>query len=188
MGGRLIFYYQYSLSLIYFDSMIQFLSKSISIFLILLTFISLPFIGHTQEEEKRIHSIVDSSYTAYMTLIHEFNVNVNIDSAWNAYTTKEGWEGAFVAQAEVDFRINGTILTSYNKNAIIGDGTTIVLNVLNFISGKMITLQADIAGNFAGFTKDEARDLYNVIFFEEISNTKTRIRSYGLGYSSTLPS
>ena len=134
-----------------------------------------------QRNDKRILSSVDT-VGDYLTLRHEFVVNVPLDSVWHAYTSKEGWEGAFVAKATVDFKINGSILTTYDKNATIGDSTTIRLNVLNFIQKKMITLKADISGNFAAFTEEEAKDLYNVIWFEELSKSETRIVSYGLGY------
>ncbi len=160
----------------------QLLDKLNNAPLILLTLFVLPLTVQSQEIGKRILSTVDSSDVTYITLIQEFEVNVSLDSVWNAYSTKEGWEGAFVAKAEVDFKINGTILTSYDKNAVIGDSTTIALNVLNFIPHKMITLQADIAGNFPGFTKEEAGDLYNIILFEEITASKTKIISYGVGY------
>lgn len=92
----------------------------------------------TNVTQNRILSTIDSTYNNEIVLIREFTVNVPIDSVWNTYTTKEGWESAFVAIAEIDFKINRTIKTSYDKNATIGDSTTIVNNIINYVPKKNI--------------------------------------------------
>lgn len=138
----------------------------------------------TNVTQNRILSTIDSTYNNEIVLIQEFTVNVPIDSVWNTYTTKEGWESAFVAIAEIDFKINGTIKTSYDKNATIGDSTTIVNNIINYVPKKILTLQAEISENFPEFMKKEAKDFYNVIYFSEVSSHKTKVESYGIGYKN----
>ncbi len=156
------------------------------IILILLISISQLYSQNNSEQNiKRVTSIVDSTYANELVLIQRFEVKVPIDSLWNVYTTKRGWESAFVALAELDFRINGTIKTSYNKNATIGDNSTIVLNIINYVPKKLITLQAEISAHFPNFMKADEKDFYNIIYFEEVEDSLTRVISYGMGYKNT---
>ncbi|MDO1500145.1 SRPBCC domain-containing protein [Winogradskyella maritima] len=130
----------------------------------------------------RVESIVDSSQFNNMVLKQSFVVQVGVDSVWNAYTTKNGWESWATAIAEVDFKINGTIKTNYNKDGQVGDNSTIVLHVINYVPKRMITLQAELTENFPEFMKEDEKNLYNMILFEEIDAAKTKITSYGIGY------
>ena len=146
----------------------------------------IPFfmMGQTKQhsDNNRIHSVVDSSQVNNVVLSQSFIVNVPLDSVWNAYTTKKGLESWSAAIAEVDFKINGTIKTSYNADGVIGDESTITLHVLNFVPKKIITLQAELTKNFPSFMKDDEKNLYNIICFDVINTTETRVTSYGLGY------
>ena len=135
-------------------------------------------------DQKRVVSKIDSTYSNELALIQEFTVNVPIDSVWNAYTTKNGWESWAVSIAEIDFKINGLIQTTYNKDGKIGDDSTITLHILNYVPKRMITLQAEISKNFPEFMKEDEKDLYNVILFEELGVTKTKITSFGIGYKN----
>jgi len=140
--------------------------------------------NRTINSEKRVISRVDSTYINELALIQEFKVNVSLDSVWNAFTTQKGWESAFVPIAEVNFKINGTIKTNYNKKATINDPTTIVLHVLNYVPKRLITLQAEISSHFPKIMKKDEKDLYNIIYFEEIERTVTKVVSYGIGYKN----
>lgn len=133
---------------------------------------------------KRVVSVVDSSQTDNMILKQYFEINVSLDSVWNAYTTVKGWESWAVSIAEIDFRINGLIRTNYNKDGKIGDETTITLHIINYIPKRMLTLQAELTKNFPEFMKEDEKDLFNMILFEEISPTKTKVVSYGIGYKN----
>ncbi|MBT8233332.1 MAG: SRPBCC domain-containing protein [Saprospiraceae bacterium] len=137
------------------------------------------------QETKRVTSIIDSSYIGELVLIQEFDVNVPLDDVWDAYTTKEGWEGAFVPKADVDFKVGGLIRTSYDPNATIGDSTTIYLHIINYVPKKLLTLQAEISRNFPEFMKSDAKDFYNVITFDALEEEKTKVVSYGIGYKNT---
>lgn len=133
----------------------------------------------------RVTSTIDSSKVGELVLIQEFMVNVPVQAVWNAFTSKEGWESAFVAKSEIDFRIGGTIKSSYDKNTTIGDSTTIVNNIINYVPRKVLTLQAEIADNFPDFMKSEAKHLYNVVYFRAIDANTTKVESYGIGYKNT---
>lgn len=134
--------------------------------------------------EKRIISRIDSTHNNEIVLIQEFMVNVPLDSVWNAFTTKKGWESAFVAISEVDLKVGGTIKSSYNKNATIGDSTTIINHIVNYVPKKILTLQAELSDHFPEFMKKDAKGFYNVIYFKAISERKTKVESYGIGYKN----
>jgi len=134
--------------------------------------------------EKRIISTIDSTNSKELVLIQEFNINVSIDSVWNAYTTKRGWESWAVALAEINLKNGGLIRTNYNKNGKIGDSTTIVLHVKNYVPKKLITLQAELTKNFPEFMKADEKDLYNIVYFESIDPKITKVTSYGIGYKN----
>lgn len=157
-----------------------------NIFFLLTLFVCTPFLSFAQtageSTEKRVTSVVDSSDVNNMVLKQSFVVNVGIDSVWNAYTTERGWESWATPISEIDFKINGTIRTNYNKDGKIGDESTITLHIINYVPGEMLTLQPEIAPHFPEFMKEDEKDLYNTILFEEVSPTKTKVTSYGIGY------
>ena len=134
--------------------------------------------------ENRIVSTIDSSNSPELVLIQEFSVNSPIEDVWNAYTTKEGWESWAVPLAEIDLKVGGFIKTNYNEAGKIGDSTTIVTHIINYVPQRLITLQAEITDNFPEFMKKEADDFYNVIYFDETEDGITKVKSFGIGYKN----
>ncbi|EDP70368.1 hypothetical protein FBALC1_06413 [Flavobacteriales bacterium ALC-1] len=159
--------------------------KKILFHIIVLCF-PIAIIAQTTEsnKEKRVISVIDSSQVNNMILKQSFVVNVPLDSVWNAYTTKKGFESWATAKAEIDFKVNGLIKTNYNKDGKIGDDSTIYLHIINYIPKTMLTLQAELTKNFPEFMKTDEKDLYNMILFEEIESSKTKVISYGIGYKN----
>ena len=137
-----------------------------------------------ESQGKRIVSTIDSTKTPELVLIQEFIVKAPIDSVWSAYTTKKGWESWAVPIAEVNLKVGGFIKTNYNKEGEIGDSTTIITHIVNYVPNRLITLQAEITKNFPEFMKKEAKDFYNVIYFDEMGNGKTNVKSFGIGYKN----
>lgn len=137
-----------------------------------------------QPDDQRVTSWVDSTNSNELVLVQEFTVNVPLDSVWNAYTTERGWQNWAVPLAKIDWKVGGIIKTNYNKNGVIGDSTTIVNHIVNYVPHTLITLQAEITENFPEFMKKEAEDIYNVIYFEKSGQGKTTITSYGIGYKN----
>lgn len=159
--------------------------KTLLFQIIFLSFSITLFAQNTQAElEKRVSSVIDSSKADNLVLKQSFVVNVSLDSVWNAYTTKNGWESWATSIAEIDFKVNGIIKTNYNKNGKIGDDSTIILHVINYIPKRMLTLQAELTKNFPEFMKEDEKDLFNMVLFEEISPSKTKVISYGIGYKN----
>ena len=135
-----------------------------------------------QVSPDRITSTIDSSHSDNIILKQSFEIDVPLDSVWTAYTTEKGWESWATAIADIDFKINGVIKTNYNKDGKIGDDGTITLHIVNYIPKRMLTLQAELTSNFPEFMKEDEKDLFNMILFEEINPTKTKVVSYGIGY------
>lgn len=52
----------------------------------------------TRTINPRVKSTIYSTYINDIVLIQEFALNPELDSVWDTYTTKEGWESAFLAQ------------------------------------------------------------------------------------------
>ena len=136
-------------------------------------------------DNNRVITTIDSTNRKEIVLIQEFSINVPLDSVWNAYTTKEGWENWAVPLAEVDFKVSGLIRTNYNKQGTIGDSSTIVLHVVNYVPRKLITLQAELNAHFPEFMKKDEKDFYNLIYFEKIDRSLTKVVSYGIGYKNS---
>jgi uncharacterized protein YndB with AHSA1/START domain len=151
--------------------------------LIITLFIALC-ISSTYAQEKRVVSIIDSTKTPELVLIQELTVKAPIKSVWDAYTTKNGWESWAVPLAEVDLKVGGHIKTNYNENGVIGDSTTIMTHIINYVPNRLLTLQAEITDNFPEFMKADSKDFYNVIYFNELESGDTNIKSFGIGYKN----
>lgn len=158
-----------------------------SYLILLLSLLSLAAKGQSDDhrDSLRVISTIDSTHTDNLVLTQTMSIDAPMQEVWEACTTKEGWENWSVPVAEVDFKIGGLIQTNYDKNATIGDPGTIRLHVVNFVPKSVITLQAELGENFPQFMLDDADELYNVILFDAVSPTKTRVTSHGLGYKNT---
>ena len=159
--------------------------KKIDLYIVALLFPLIQFAQNPSESPgNNVISRVDSTQANNMVLIQTFEVNATLNQVWDAYTTKRGWENWAVAVAEIDFRIGGLIQTRYDKNAKIGDKGTIKLHIINYVPKKMITLQAELTENFPEFMKADSENMYNTIYFEELSPSRTKVISYGIGYKN----
>ncbi len=137
------------------------------------------------EGQKRVTSKIDSTRTPELVLIQEFTVKAPLKAVWNAYTTNEGYEKWAVPLAEIDLKVGGTIKSNYNPAGTIGDSTTIITHIINYVPHQLITLQAEITDNFPEFMKKEADDFYNVIYFRETEEGHIHVKSFGIGYKNT---
>mgnify|MGYP005984207061 CR=1 FL=1 len=134
---------------------------------------------------KRVTSKIDSSKSPEIVLIQEFSVNAPLKSVWDAYTTKKGYESWAAPLAEIDLKVGGYIKSNYNESGEIGDTTTILTHIVNYVPLKILTLQAELTDNFPEFMKKEAQDFYNVIYFDQNPDGMTTVKSYGIGYKNT---
>ena len=127
---------------------------------------------------------IDTTATGTLILVEEVLLDAPLASVWDAYTTEEAWTKWATPLVEMDFKINGTIKTNYNIEGTIGDSTTNTLYVVNYVPHKLITMQADINKNWPEFMKKDQKDMYNVILFEALTPSRTKLTSYGMGYKN----
>lgn len=116
-----------------------------------------------------------------LILVQEISFYAPIEDVWKAYTTAEGWTAWASPKAEVDLRVGGKILTAYQGE--IGDSTTNTLHIVNYVPHRLLTLRAELSGNWPEIMQEDAEKLSNVILFDEVADGVTRIQSYGIGYS-----
>jgi uncharacterized protein YndB with AHSA1/START domain len=114
-------------------------------------------------------------------VVQELVVDGTLDEVWQAFTTKEGWEGWAVPFAHIDFRIGGIIETSYDPAAKHGDEDNIRSRILSFLPYQMLSVQAIHAPPdfpHAGLLPS----LHSVFEFERVDDERTRVRISGVGY------
>ncbi len=116
-----------------------------------------------------------------LILIQEVSFVAPIEDVWRAYTTADGWTAWASPKAEIDLRVGGTIRTAYQGE--IGDSNTNTLHIVNYVPERLLTLRAELSGNWPKIMQDDAERLSNVILFDEIEDGVTRIQSFGIGYS-----
>ena len=115
-------------------------------------------------------------------LQEQFEVAAPLHKVWKFYTTSEGWRAWIAPVAEVDFRVGGTIRTHYDPQGKIGGPNTITLHIINYVPGRLITLQSEPNERMRGVSLEEQKDLFNVIGFEALDDKRTRVTSHGIGY------
>ena len=133
-------------------------------------------------DDKPVTSTIQGTPAGDLVLIQDVTIRTSLEKAWDAYTTKAGWEGWVVPLAEVDFRVGGKIRTSYNADGRIGDDSTNTLWVVNYAPLRFLTLQAELSKNWPEFMQEDYERLYNVIWFEQVDAEHVKITSYGSGY------
>ena len=137
----------------------------------------------SQPPSKPITSHVQRTDVGERILIQNVWIEAPIADVWDAYTTAEGWMAWAVPAADVDLRVGGTILTSYDGD-LAGESVN-TLRILNYVPHEVLTLKADLSANWPEVMKQDADNLSNVILFEEVSEDLTRIRSFGIGYGDS---
>jgi uncharacterized protein YndB with AHSA1/START domain len=108
-------------------------------------------------------------------------INTSPAEVWRILTTSEGYKQAGAAQAEVDFRIGGTIRARYDANGQLGDAQTIVNEILAYEPERMLALRikqapADLPN------RDAVAGTWTVIYLTPAGDM-TQVRIVGLGYT-----
>ncbi len=135
-------------------------------------------------EHPRIQSELISMDSDRIMLKQTLIVDATIEEVWPYFTKADLYTKWSAPLAEIDFKINGLIRANYNPEGTIGDENTIIINILNYVPEKFITLQSVLPDAFPAFLKEIEKDLYNIIEFEATDSGKTEIKSYGIGYKN----
>jgi uncharacterized protein YndB with AHSA1/START domain len=110
-------------------------------------------------------------------------IDASLDQAWDAFTTKKGIESWNVAQAEIDLRVGGTVKTSYDPKAKLGDDSTIIQSILSFEPKRMFSfrlLKAPANAQFAQVTQNA----WYVLYFDPVDPRHTHVRLVGMGFGA----
>lgn len=108
-------------------------------------------------------------------------VKATAEQIWQAFTTKEGIESWMTAQAQINLRVGGKMLTHYDPKGVIGDEKTIENTIISYEPNKMLSLKATKPP--AGFPCPNAiKNTWSVISMDEVEPGLTRVSCIGLGY------
>lgn len=137
----------------------------------------------TDENASAVTSSVEATAAGDLYMLHSLEIDAPVADVWRAYTTEEGWRSWVAPVIEIDFRVGGLIQSHYTADASIGDPGTIRLHIVNYVPERLLTLQAEITDYWPEFLKSEQDRMFNVVVFDALSDNRTRVESYGLGYT-----
>lgn len=143
-----------------------------------------PAAGQPLPGHERIQSELITTDTNGLILNQLFTVDAPVKEVWPYFTQTELYTKWSAPVAVVNFKINGTIKANYNADGNLEDEDTITIHIRNYIPEKLITLQSEIPASFPAFMKENERDFYNIIEFNETDTGGTQVISYGLGYKN----
>jgi uncharacterized protein YndB with AHSA1/START domain len=108
-------------------------------------------------------------------------INASPAEVWRIFTTSEGYKQTGAAQAEVDFRVGGTIRANYDPKGQLGDANTIVNEILAYEPERMLALRIKQApANLPD--RDAVAGTWTVIYLAPAGDM-TQVRIVGLGYT-----
>lgn len=108
-------------------------------------------------------------------------VNAPAGQVWKAFATTEGVESWMAAKGSVDLKVMGKMLTTYDKNATLGDEHTIENTIRAYVPERLLAIQCTKVPK--GFEHAEAfQRVWSVVYFEPVSETQTRVRCVQVNY------
>jgi uncharacterized protein YndB with AHSA1/START domain len=116
-------------------------------------------------------------------VVTEGIVDAPVEQVWAALVTKDGLESWNVAHADVDLRVGGKMLTHYDPKGRIGDPDTIENIILSFEPKRMLSIKVGTPPAKIPF-KDAIKTVWQVLHFEPLGATRTRLQIIGLGYGA----
>jgi uncharacterized protein YndB with AHSA1/START domain len=116
-------------------------------------------------------------------LVTEGIVGAPIDEVWKVFSTAEGYKKLGVAQARLDFRPGGLLLSSYDPNATLGDEKTIETEIVAYEPKRLVVTR--IVRPPKGFPFMEAyKHVWTVISLTDLGDKRTRVRVAMVGYGN----
>ena len=128
---------------------------------------------------------IEATEDGQLIVTETVTLDAAVESVWKAYTTSKGYSAWAAVAAVVDLRPGGTIRATYSPDGDLEGENVNTLHIVNYVPERLLTLQAEVAPNWPNVMKRDADNLYNVILFKELGPEKTRIISYGLGYTDS---
>ena len=116
-------------------------------------------------------------------LVTEGIIDAPVEEVWTALCTKEGLESWNVAHADVDLKVGGKMRTHYDPKGTLGDPNTIENMILSFEPRRMLSIKVGHCPEAFPF-KSAIKSVWQVLHFEPIGPTRTRLQIIGMGYGS----
>jgi uncharacterized protein YndB with AHSA1/START domain len=103
---------------------------------------------------------------------------------WRVFSTSEGWKALGVAQASVDLRIGGKILSHYDPAGRLGDEGTIENTILSYEPERMLSIRATKAPKGFPFPREVLDRTWSVMTLRDLGDGRTRLTLRGHGYGT----
>jgi len=131
------------------------------------------------------------SNTSYVDAAGQKALQLSMDvpapphAVFDAFTTSEGFKSWAVAVAQIDLRTGGSIESSYDPKARIGDPNNIKNQIVTFIPDHLLVIRnVQAPEGFAG--KDAFQKTVTIVEFTPIDGgAKTRVRLTNTGYGDS---
>ena len=117
------------------------------------------------------------------SLKHEAIIDAPVNEVWKAFTTREGLESWMVQKASFDLKVGGKMLTTYNKQATLGDEHTIENTIRAYVPERMLSIQCTKTPKNFPYTELFAKT-WSVNYFEPVNDKQTRVRFVGMNYGT----
>lgn len=116
--------------------------------------------------------------------VTEIEIDASLDNVWKAFSTTEGLKSWAAPLADVDFRVGGKWRTNYNAEGKLGDETTIENTILSYDPRRMMSIRPTKFPRGFPFV-EAATKTWTVFYFTPITESRTRVRLVGLGYTDS---
>jgi uncharacterized protein YndB with AHSA1/START domain len=115
-------------------------------------------------------------------VVHEGVIDASVEDVWDAFTTKAGIESWMVAHADITLTVGGKMRTTYNKDATLGDESTIENTILSYDPKRMLSIKATKAPKGFPFVK-ALQAMWTVIYFEPAGAGRTKLTVKSMGFT-----
>jgi uncharacterized protein YndB with AHSA1/START domain len=114
-------------------------------------------------------------------LVQEIDLDAPVEKVWQVFSTSEGQKALGVAQARIDFRIGGKMLTHYDPKGVLGDEGTIEQTIMAYEPLRMVAFH--ITGTPKGFPFTTAyKRVWAVATMSPREGGGTHLRFAQIGY------
>lgn len=150
----------------------------------MLTLASDPARAQAPAGDGKVTSRITTEPDGSRTLLQWIEVEAPAAQVWTALTTSEGWRSWAAPLAWVDFRLGGTIETSYQMNAAAGSATNIRNQVIAYLPQRMLAIRNVQAPPSTGFDVPTFQSLHSIVLLDALGEGRTRVTIAQPGYGS----
>lgn len=116
-------------------------------------------------------------------LMHERTIDAPASEVWQAFTSGAGLKSWMAAEAQVDLKTGGKMLTTYKKGATLGDDSTIENTFLVVLPERIVAVHCTKPPADFPF-KTAFAQVWTVLYFDPVNEKQTRVRCASLNYGT----